>query len=179
MINDKEDAFHLLLEHTNLSAEWITQALIYDMLDRSNSIHPKYIETLLPYVDRTYAHMILTPLIYNNSITDRIILDMLKNDLNVDIDHVIEALNSGRSHAVIKALLDHDINVNKFSTRCRTTILHVAVYHGRVSIVQLLKERGASSMTYDGYGRTPFGILKRHNKRTDLYTTINKLLLDH
>ena len=104
---------------------------------------------------------------------------MLKNDLNVDIDHVIEALNSGRSHAVIEALLDHDINVNKFSTRCRTTILHVAVYHGRVSIVRLLKERGASSMTYDGYGRTPFGILKRHNKPTDLYTTINKLLLDH
>jgi ankyrin repeat protein len=179
MINDKEEAFYLLLEHTNLSAEWVTQALIYDMLDRSNSIHPKYIESLLPYIDHTNAHMILTPLIYNNSITDRVILDVLKNDLNVNIDHVIEALNSGRSHVIIKALLDRGINVNKFSTRFRTTMLHVAVYYGRVSIVRLLKERGASSMTCDGYGRTPFGILERHNKHTDLHTSINKLLLDH
>lgn len=180
MINDKEEAFYLLIEHITYPNDMCTECIMNTLLSNNHSTHLKYIEALLPYMsyeNTSTISSILTNMIHHEWISEGVIHKVLDHGIGIHNDHLIEAVMWHRSPNLIDTIAERDgINVNAFSPRYRTRALHVAAYNGHIGVIRVLKDNGAHICSHDGMNRTPVQIYNKKHKGSKNFITGRKLL---
>lgn len=76
-------------------------------------------------------------------------------------------MNSGKSPSFAPlhhcSLLKTEIKLNSFTTRSRSTPLHLAAQQGHAEIVKLLIQHGANIEALDGGIQTPIEVASKHS----------------
>lgn len=187
MLNDRYEAFKLLLKHIiHIDYTQLIHTIIrcndikYEggylplSIRRHNYIRDIYIEDLLDYVtdvNEVHGGLDLLELTLECEwCSDRLIEKIIDIGAIVDASHLHDAIRNNRIN-IVRMMLKYNIDVSEGS------YLITAANNCNIEMIELLLDHGVRTDVIDEHGLTPLEIVSMHaDKRTKKYRHIQQLL---